>query len=750
LVHDVREGQENMSVTMSRAEFLKTAGYLIVGIPLWPLSSAAQPRSTEGPQLSGVGGAPDVDRWLAIDANGNVTVYVGKVELGNGIQTAFAQIVADELRVPIDKVRIIQGQTGVTPDQGVTSGSASLQSGAVPVRRAAAEARAALLELAAARLQTAAADLVCRDGRVFPRNDAAAQGVTYGALVAGRRFDRRISETVPLLSVSDYRYVGAPVPRRDIPDKVYGTFAYVHDVSISGAWHARVVRPPAVGAHFVSFDPASISGIPAARVVRIRDFVAVAAPGEWDAIRASRALKVRWEGGGLPPFADVHRITRTGDSVDHVDVERGDIDGAFRSAAAHLTATYEWPFQMHASIGPSCAVADVRPDRATIWSSTQGVYPLRNALADLLRLPAESVRVNYAEGAGCYGHNGSDDAAADAALISRAIGRPVRVQWMRQDEHQWEPKGPAMVMEIRGALSADHRVAGWQFDVWTPTHSSRPGGRAGNLLAAQLAGVPAPSHGFVGGDRNAPNNYDIPHQRVTVHRQSLSPLRVSALRGLGGPANTFANESFIDELAHAAGADPVAFRLAHLNDSRAKDVLRVVARLAGWQPAFLRRNIGPGTVRGRGVAFARYENVNACVAVIADVDVMPKTGAVRLAAAYVAHDCGLIVNPDGLRNQIEGNIIQASSRALKEEVRFDARAVTTVDWTSYPITRFPEIPEVHIMLLNRPNDPVLGAGEPATVPTPAAIANAIFAATGARVRTVPLTAERVRAAIEHQ
>jgi CO/xanthine dehydrogenase Mo-binding subunit len=735
---------------MNRAAFLKTAGYLVVGIPLVPLPALAQDRPAPSPRAREGQGPAEVDRWLAVDANGNVTVYAGKVEIGTGVQTALTQIVADELKVPFGAVRIIQGRTGVTPDQGYTAGSASLQAGALPIRRAAAEARVALLELAAARLKMPVVDLICRDGRIIPRDATAAAGVTYGALLAGRRFNRQISADSPLTPVSEYRFVGHSVPRADIPGKIFGTFQYLQDLRVPGVWHARVVRPAAAGARFVRADPQSIAGIPNVRVVQIRDFVAVAAPDEWDAIRAARTLKVRWEGGGLPSFDERYRIVRAAPSVEREVMRRGDVDGAFRSSAKQLTAVYQWPFQTHGSIGPSCAMADVRADRATIWSSTQGVYQLRDALAQLLQFSPEAVRVNYVEAAGCYGHNGSDDAAADAVLISRAIGKPVRVQWMRHDEHGWDPKGPAMVIEVRGALSPEPRIVGWQYDVWTPTHATRPGAQAGNLLAGQLVGVPAVPPRFSGGERNAQNNYDFPNQIVTAHHQVDATLRSSALRGLGAPANTFATESFIDELALAAGADPVAFRLAHLDDPRARDVVNAAAKLAGWEPGHLRRAAGEGVIRGRGFAFARYENVNACVAMIADLDVTPKTGAVRLVAARVAHDCGLIVNPDGLRNQIEGNVVQASSRALREEVRFDANAVTSVDWTSYPIITFPEIPEVRIALLNRPNEPVLGAGEPATIVTPAAIANAIFAATGARVRTAPFAAERVRAAIEHR
>ncbi|HEY5350293.1 MAG TPA: molybdopterin cofactor-binding domain-containing protein, partial [Candidatus Lustribacter sp.] len=472
----------------------------------------------------------------------------------------------------------------------------------------------------------------------------------------------------------------------------------------------------------------------------------VAAPDEWDAIRAASALKITWTGGGLPSFQEQYSVVRNTPSSPKVVVQQGDPDAGFAKAARTLRATYQWPYQTHGSIGPSCAVADVHADRATIWSPTQGVYPLRDALAELLDLDKVSVRVVYAEGAGCYGHNGADDVCGDAALVSKALRRPVRVQWMRQDEHGWDPKGPAMVIDARAGLDAGGNLIAWQYDAFTPTHSTRPDGKAGNLLAGQLIGKTADDP-FVGGDRNARSNYAFTDQRVTAHVQKRWILRPSALRSLGAAQNTFANESFVDEAAHAAGADPIAFRLRYLDDSRARDVLEAVAKLAKWEPGKTLRSTAGDVHRGRGVALTRYEGVNAAVAVIADCEVNKKTGVVRVRDVYVAHDCGLIVNPDGLRNQIEGNVIQASSRTLKEEIRYDRRRVTSVDWATYPIIRFTEVPNVHITLIDRPELPSLGAGEPTTAVIAPAIANAVFAAVGARCRTVPFTVERVRTAL---
>ncbi len=687
-----------------------------------------------------------LDRWLAIDRAGQVTAYVGKVELGTGVQTALAQIVAEELDVAFESVRVVQGQTGLTPNQGFTAGSQTLQSGSPPLRRAAAQARSILLASAAERLEASPKDLIVRDGVVSVRGSD--REVAYGDLVHAQIFDCDIDQDIALKDPSEFRYVGKPVPRLDIPAKVFGTFAYLQDFTTADMWHSRVIRPAAVGAHLAHVDSSSIAGFPGVRIVQDGDFLALAGPHAWGVIRAAQALNVSWTGGGLPPFDRLYADIARGPSTENVVGRKGDVDRVLAADARVLSATYHWPFQSHGSIGPSCAVADVRADTATIWSGTQSVYALRGAIAKLVGLAEDAVRVVYVEAAGCYGHNGADDAAADAALVSRAIGRPVRVQWSLADELGWDPKGPAMVMELRGVLGADRKVAGWSYEVWTPTHANRAVGQPGNLLAAQLAGFPAAQGWPMGGDRNARTDYTFANERVVVHWKADSPLRQSALRSLGGAQNTFANESFMDELAHAAGADPIAFRLAHLDDPRARAVLEAVARRAGWQGARpARSSPDRATMTGRGVACARYDNESAYVAAIVECDLVPSTGAVRVREIYVAHDCGQIVNPDGVRNQIEGNAIQAASRALKEEVRYDSRRVTSTDWETYPIMRFPEIPDVHVELIDRPAEPPLGAGEPTTIVIAPAIANAIFAAGGIRVRQVPLSQERVKAAL---
>lgn len=725
------------------------------GAPTTPPRSTAVASPAAGGSAAEVqapAGADQVDAWLAVTNDGTVTVFSGKVELGTGVRTALAQIVADELDVPFARVTMVMGDTARTPDEGYTAGSATIQSSGLTLRKASAEARQALLALAADRLGAPAAQLSVKDGVVSVQGDPS-KSVAYGALIGNQRFNRKISGTAPTKPPSAYTIVGTPVPRVDIPPKITGGAAYLQDFTVPGMLHGRVVRPAGVGATLQSYDEGSVSGIAGiVNVVRNGDFLGVVAEREEQAIKAAQQLKVTWQTGTpLPKMGDLFSWVRGQPTTDKALVTNGDVAGALRSAAKTLQATYHQPYQMHAAIGPSCAVADVRPDKAVIWSSTQGVYALRGALAQLLGLPADAVQVIHMEGAGCYGHNGFDDAAADAALLSKAVGKPVRVQWMRQDEHGWEPKGPAMVMEVTGGLDAQGNVVAWDYGVWTPTHSTRPGGQAGNLLAGTLISPPAPAakNGTTGGDRNAPTNYTFKNNRVTAHWLATSPLRPSALRSLGGIANAFANESFMDELAAAANADPVDFRLRHLDDPRAIAVVKQAAALAQWQP---RPSPGPdaggtGTAKGRGMAFIRYENTLAYVAVVAEVRVDRGSGQVQVTHVSVAHDCGLIINPDGLKNQIEGNVIQATSRALKEQVVFDQSRVTSLDWRSYPILTFPEVPTVDIALINRPDQPALGAGEIASLPMAPAIANAIFDATGRRLRTIPFTPDTVKAAL---
>ena len=693
-----------------------------------------------------------LDDWLAIELNGTVTAFSGKVELGTGVRTALAQIVAEELDVPFERVRMVMGDTARTPNEGYTAGSMTIHTSGAALRQAAAEARRALLDMAAERLDARPNELVVRDGIVAVGHDLRRQ-ITYAELMGGKRFDRQVTGSAPVKRPEDYRVVGASVPRTEVLLRVTGQAGFVHDVQVPGMLHARLMRPPSVGAQLVSLDEDSVKDVPGlVKVVQCGNFVGVVAEREEQAILATKRLKVEWhETPAWPRMDDLYSFLRAQPTNDTVLVHEGNVEAALAQAAQQLQATYCQPYHAHASIGPSCAVADVREDQVTIWGSTSGPHPLLGALAELLDVPVERVRLIYVEGAGSYGQSGADDVAADAAILSQAVGRPVRVQWTREQEFIWEPKGPAAVMEMRGGLDAQGQVVAWNYELWSPTHVARPRVAAQLLTTQLLSGQTAPAARYTfGAERNARTNYAFPNQGVTLHGLTNTPLRVSAFRSLGGAENTFANESFMDELAAAARADAVEFRLRYLTDPRAREVLRAAAEKARWDtrpaPRALRTQKG-SLVEGRGVAFARYENDQAIVACIAEVQVDTTTGAVRVQRLVLAHDCGLIINPDGLRNQIEGNLIQSLSRALKEEVKFDEWRVTSVDWQSYPILTFSEVPEVELVLINRPDQPALGAGEPSTITTAAAVANAIYDATGVRVRQIPFAPERIKAAL---
>ncbi len=682
--------------------------------------------------------ANQIDDWLAIEADGTVRAYSGKVELGTGVRTALAQIVAEELDVPFERVQMVMGDTGRTPDEGYTAGSKTIQYGGVSLRRASAEARQVLLEMASDRLDAALDELAVRDGVISVRQHPN-RTVTYVELMGGKRFHREITGKAPLKRPEDYHIVGQPIPRVDLAPKFTGAPSFVQDLRLPGMVHGRVIRPPSPGAQLVSVNNSSA---PEAQVIRLGNFLGVVAEREEQAVRAAKSLQAEWrETAHLPPMDELYDYLRQQPTTDRVVVENGKVQAALKRAATRLNATYYQPYQAHASIGPSCAVADYHADQVVVWCSTQGVYPLRDALADLLQRPPERVQVIHVEGAGCYGHNGFDDVAADAALLSREVGKPVRVQWSREDEFAWEPYAPAMVMQVQGGLDEQGWVIAWDYQAWSPSHAGRA--RTGiDLLAGQLiSGKPAPARSFfLGGDRNAPTNYAFPNQRVMMHWLARSPLRASSFRSLGATANTFANESFMDELAVAAHADPLDFRLRHLTDPRAHAVLKAAARHAGWGTPLPKGE-------GRGIAFAQYENEEAYVAALAHVHVDTASGEVRVKRVVVAYDCGLIINPDGLRNQIEGNVIQSTSRALLEQVTFDESHITSVNWDSYPILKFSQVPDVQVVLINHPDQPAVGAGEPSSITTEPAIANAIFAATGVRLRQVPFTPKRVKAAL---
>jgi CO/xanthine dehydrogenase Mo-binding subunit len=687
---------------------------------------------------------PMLDAWIRIEADNRITVFTGKAELGQGIRTALLQVAAEELVVAPARIELVMADTARTPNEGYTAGSHSLQDSGTALRYAAAQARTVLLEMAGRRFGLEPAALSVADGAIRAPDGRRA---SYGELLAGRQLHLRADGVAAPRDPRAHTAVGKSVQRVDIPAKVMGGAAYVQDLRLPGMVHGRVVRPPAPGARLLDVDTATVARLPGVlKVLRDGRFLAVIADGEYRAVKAAASLAraSRWElPASLPDIAEPAALVRTLPTQPVTILERGSTGTPGRV----LRASYTKPFQLHASIGPSCAVAQLEAGRYTVWTHSQGVYPLRQALAELLGVDKAAIRCIHTEGSGCYGHNAADDVAADAALLARALpGRPVRVQWMREDEHGWEPFGPAMLTNVQATLDANGAIADWQYEVWSPPHNTRPG-KAGNLLAAThlekpfAPDTPKPSPQPEGsGDRNAIPLYAIPNARVVHRFQPSAPLRTSALRSLGAYCNVFSIESFMDELAHAVGADPVAFRLRHLQDARAADVVREAARRFGWDAW------QPTPRRGRGFAFARYKNLAAYCAIALEVEVARETGLVRVNRAVAAVDCGEVVNPDGVRNQIEGGLIQSASWTLLERVRCDRQQVLTRDWGGYPILRFNQVPErLEVHLLDRPGQPFLGTGEAAQGPSAAAIANAVFDTCGLRLRDLPLDRARVRA-----
>ncbi|HWH75904.1 MAG TPA: molybdopterin cofactor-binding domain-containing protein, partial [Candidatus Binatus sp.] len=588
-----------MELDVTRRQFLQSAGALVVAFGL-PLQSRAQ----VGPELRQSGGPlppNQLDSWLIIHKDGTVTVRTGKVELGTGVSTSLRQIVADELDCAFENIIWVQGDTANTVDQAPTFGSQTIKRGGSQLRQAAAEAKSTLLALAAIRLGVPGEMLTVSKSVISVTADPRKK-VSYAELLGGSVFNRAVTDRSKPKSTSEYKLVGKPVPRVDIPTKVSGEHVYLHNLRLAGMAHGRTIRPSSVGAKLIAVDEASIREAPGLiKVVVKGNFVGVVCEREEQAIRAARGLKVKWQDAkNLPAMNQLADTLRKIPSNDKPPVNSGDVEAALTASAKTLHAVYQWPYQLHASMGPSCAVADVKNNQATIWSATQGAHQLRPTIAQLLGTPAADVRVIYVEAAGCYGHNAADDAAADAALLSQAVGKPVRVQWMRYDENVWEPLGPAMVTEVRGGLDAQGNLTAWDYQVWTPTHSSRPNGSAGSLLAGALTGMSAGTPNQSGADRNANHTYNFINNRVMVHWLNSSPLKASALRGLGSPQNTFANESFIDELAVAAGVDPVQFRLRYMSDPRAVAVLEAVVKNSAWPTRYAPSQ--PGLKSGRGVA----------------------------------------------------------------------------------------------------------------------------------------------------
>jgi nicotinate dehydrogenase subunit B len=758
-----------MTSSISRRDLLKGAGALIVSFNLFGSFSRVLAQGAQGgTPISNVGGLPadQLDSWIAIAPDGTVSVFTSKVDLGTGTGTALGQIVAEELDVPISKIRMEIGDTDKTVDQGRTSASRTLERAGPQMRQAAAAAREELFKRASSKLDAPAESLVVSDG-IVSLPGSANRSVSYQELVGGRRFettiaasgeqwDLKVAPNVKPKDPKDYKVIGQPVPRFDLPKKFTGEFTYAADVRLPGMLHGRVVRPPVINSQPATVDESSVQQIPGiVKVVREGAFVGVVAETEWAAIRAAEQLKVTW----TPPpkqfpsgsAAMYEYLENTKSFADRNGTVKGNASGSFAQAAKTFDNTYRWPFQMHAMIGPSCSVADVQGDRATVWSGSQAPFITRNGVARLLGLPEHNVHFIYTEGSGCYGRLEPDDAPEDAALLSRAVGKPVRVQWMRADEHAWEPKGPPQLIAIRSGIDAQGNVVAWEYDERTLPWTDA---RLSPMLASRQTGIKPDVNGiFLGGNDGAPYNFE--NRKAVVSGipwvMTPNPLRTCNLRAPYSQARAFATESQLDEMAAAAKADPLEFRLRHLSGPESKrvvDVLRAAAKQAQWQPHASRSQAASGNVAtGRGVALSGMAGT--VVAQVAEIEVNKSTGKVTVKRVTVAHDCGIVVNPDGLRNQIEGNVIQGTSRSLMEEVDFDANGVKSLNWSSYPIIRYSEVPEVEIVLIDHPELEPMGAGEASSIATGAAIANAIYDAVGVRLREVPFTPDRVLRALHN-
>jgi CO/xanthine dehydrogenase Mo-binding subunit len=761
---------------MNRRDFLQAGGALIVTFGARRLADdlgLAVPVTAQ--RLNGAG-SQQLDRWIRVNGDGSVTAFTGKCELGHGLYTAQTQLVAEELCVPFSRVRLVQCDTELTPDQGTTSGAQSHPTNfnQADLALAAATAREALLALAAARLGTMPDQLSVTNGVIALRSDAARR-VTYGELIGGRTFNLPLNPGAKRRPASEWTILGTSVPRVEIPAMVTGGFEFVHNVRVPGMLHGRVVRPPAIGSTLGGVDEASVRDLPGVvKVVVRKSFVGVVAEKPWQAVQAASRLKVTWTPGPpLPSHRDLHRRLRLQTPTrDTRLVDAGEVDTALMSAARRVTATYTYPYQMHASMGTACAVADVQASSATIWSASQAVYPLRSSAAMLLGLPAEAVHVIFRQGPGCYGINGADTVSYDAALLSQAVGRPVRVQLMRRDEMAWENYGLAFVIDQTAGIDAGGNIVAWAYEGWSPTLGGRPGANTpGNTVTGFLAGFepapfqarsPAPSPAAFANNSNAVPSYvsgevngrrggtgTVTAQRVLSHNVR-STFFTGPLRSPERLQNTFAHESFIDELAASVGADPVEYRIRHLRDRRLIAVLQAAAKAAKWEsrPAPKRNSATRGTVSGRGVSCVLYEGDNGYCALVADIEVNQDAGVVAAKRFFIANDSGPISNPNGLRNQLEGGALHGLSRTLLEEVTWDDTGVTSIDWKTYkPLYLGAEVPSIDVVLINQPNERAMGAGETAVTVVAAAIGNAIFDATGVRLRDVPFTPERVKTAL---
>ena len=743
---------------LDRRSLLKaSAGALIVGFSAAAtLAQAAGP--TTAPSLRPAKSvAKDlVDSFVSIEPSGKVTIFVGKVDLGTGTKTALAQMAADELDVAFEQIEMVMGDTATTPDQWITGANLTIAQGGGELRKACATARAASLARASTKLGVPVSELQVSRGLVSVKADPS-KSVSYSALMQGATAtDLKVDAKVTNKPASEYRVVGKSIPRVDIPAKVTGEFEYAHDVRLPGMLHARVVRADDLGARLEAVDDSEARKVTGfVQTVRKGDFVAVIAKNEWGAIKAARALKLKWSAGtGLPEKSTVFDYWRKQPIAKEEETQKvGDAPAALALSAKRIKASYEFAVQTHASIGPSCAVADFKDGKLVVWSPSQATHSMQSELASITGLPLVNIRLLYADGSGCYGRNGHEDATADAALIATLIGKPVRVQWMRADETARAPKSPPRAIDMEAGFDKDGNLVAWSADFQIALNhivAFKP--LDFPLLAATDVGMAKPGNwvGFLFQNAGAP--YSVPNIRVNTRHVEKAFFRSAHLRSPGRIENSFANESFMDELAAEAKTDPAEFRLKHIKDPRAVAVIRAAMKRADWQTRVgsnaAKDNQAKGDIaKGRGISYIRYNNTTTYVAAVAEVEVNRKTGDVRVTRVCVGHDCGQIINPDGLANQIEGGVIQTVSRTLLEQVQWDKTKVTSVDWATYPILRFPDAPRVEVDMINTPGEVSWGAGEPTATTIPAAIANAIFDATGARLRQIPFTPDKVQAAI---
>jgi CO/xanthine dehydrogenase Mo-binding subunit len=735
---------------LPRRAFLKAGGALIVG---FPMSEALGQGHLDTVSRAAVPGPPDpnlIDTWLAIHADNTATMFIGFAELGQGASTALLQVAAEELDMDMSQLRTVRLDTSITPNQGGTFASAAIKRGSPQVRTAAAEARFALLQLASKKLGAPAESLMVSKGVVSLPGDRK-RSVTYGELTGDKPLHIPFTGSAPLKPVAQYKVVGAGVQRNDIPDKVSGKYVYMQHVRVPDMLHGRVVRPRgqracAAGAKVLAVDENSILDIPGARILRKRDFVGVVAENEWDAVRAARQLKVTWETPPkLPGNAGMHEAMRSGKSTERLVLERGDVASAIAGARHVVSQSYRGPYQMHAPFGPNCALADVKADSALVICSTQDVYATRNSIARILAMPVEKVRVQYYEGSGTYGHSCFDDVAQAAAILSQAAGKPVRLQFMRWDEHGWDNYGPAHVGEIRAAADAAGRIVAYEYHGWQHNWSVV---EASEQLALGRAQEDAPGSGA---QQVSPVNlggmYDVANLRLINHQVPVAGwLKAGWLRSPMDLSFSFASEQAIDELAYLAGVDPYAFRRRNITNERWMGVLDAVAKIAIWTPRVAAANLSKAKiVTGRGIGLGTH--LASYGGAVTDIEVNRETGQVVAKHMYGAIDAGLAVNPAFIENQIGGQLVQAASRMFKEEVTFDESRVTSLDWNSYPVLRFGECPEVTAVVVQRLDQESSGAGEEVMAAAAAAIANAFFDATGVRMQEYPLTPKRVLAAL---